>query len=206
MAEKAEFAGLLRASRGDALVVSATFLLVVFRDLTEGILVGFALGALLFLHRMANAVTVESRAAAIAEADRADSDRGAEPYPERLVEDHDIFVCRISGAFFFGAAASVGTVLDRIAERPKVTILDFSDVPFIDSSAGATIAGFVRKAERRGASVLFAGAGESTRRILALQDHAGGGSRFCATVEEAVRQARSSLGERTHHGEPVPAA
>ena len=59
MAEKHEFATLLRASRGDAVVLLATFLLVVFRDLTEGILVGFGLGALLFLHRMAQAIEVE---------------------------------------------------------------------------------------------------------------------------------------------------
>src|SRR6478736_138412 len=52
MAEKHEIATLLRASRGDAVVLLATFLLVVFRDLTEGILVGFGIGALLFLHRM----------------------------------------------------------------------------------------------------------------------------------------------------------
>ena len=59
MAEKHEFATLIRASRGDAVVLLATFLLVVFRDLTEGILVGFGIGALLFLHRMAQAVEVE---------------------------------------------------------------------------------------------------------------------------------------------------
>ena len=63
MAEKNAFATLIRASRGDALVLVATFLIVVFRDLTAGILVGFGLGALLFLHRMAQAVEVESRAA-----------------------------------------------------------------------------------------------------------------------------------------------
>src|SRR5215831_6002574 len=49
MAEKHAFGVLLRASRGDALVLLATFLLVVLRDLTTGILVGFGLGALLFL-------------------------------------------------------------------------------------------------------------------------------------------------------------
>jgi SulP family sulfate permease len=41
-------------------VLLATFLLVVFRDLTEGIVVGFGIGALLFLHRMAQAVEIES--------------------------------------------------------------------------------------------------------------------------------------------------
>ena len=62
MAEKNAFAALLRTSRGDAVVLVVTFLLVVFRDLTEGILVGFGIGALLFLHRMAGAVEVENDA------------------------------------------------------------------------------------------------------------------------------------------------
>ena len=62
MAEKHEIATLLRASRGDAVVLLVTFLLVVFRDLTEGILVGFGIGALLFLHRMAQAIEVEQPA------------------------------------------------------------------------------------------------------------------------------------------------
>ena len=60
MAEKHEFATLLRTTRGDAVVLLATFLLVVFRDLTEGILVGFGIGALLFLHRMAQTVEIEN--------------------------------------------------------------------------------------------------------------------------------------------------
>ena len=54
MAEKHEFLTLLRSSRGDAVVLLATFLLTVFRDLTEGIVVGFALGAVLFIQRMAS--------------------------------------------------------------------------------------------------------------------------------------------------------
>ena len=42
MVEKHAFATLLRASAGDAAVLMATFLLTVFRDLTEAIIVGFA--------------------------------------------------------------------------------------------------------------------------------------------------------------------
>ena len=60
MFEKQAFATLLRASRGDALVLLATFLLVVFRDLTEGIVVGFALGSILFIDRMAKTIAVEA--------------------------------------------------------------------------------------------------------------------------------------------------
>ncbi len=43
MAERHAFLTLLKSSRGDAVVLLATFLLTVFRDLTEGIVVGVAL-------------------------------------------------------------------------------------------------------------------------------------------------------------------
>jgi SulP family sulfate permease len=45
MVEKHAVATLLRASRGDAAVLLATFFLTIFRDLTEAIVVGFALGS-----------------------------------------------------------------------------------------------------------------------------------------------------------------
>lgn len=55
MAEKEEMWALIRSSRGDAMVVLVTFLLVVFRDLIEGIVVGFALGGLVFIKRISGA-------------------------------------------------------------------------------------------------------------------------------------------------------
>ena len=86
----------------------ATFLLVVFRDLTEGILVGFGIGALLFMHRMAQAVEVE---AGLRRSRRTIADSGTRATSvttPALATDPDVVVYRISGAFFFGAAATVG--------------------------------------------------------------------------------------------------
>src|SRR6202023_1399127 len=60
MAEKAEFAALIRSSKGDALVLLSTFLLTIFENLTLGIAVGVTLGAFLFLHRMAESIEVQN--------------------------------------------------------------------------------------------------------------------------------------------------
>src|SRR4051812_35605639 len=83
MAEKHDFATLLRASRGDAVVLLATFLLTIFRDLTEGIVAGFALSSLLFLHRMAQAVEIRS-VRPVVEDDRSDYAEGRTPYDVAL--------------------------------------------------------------------------------------------------------------------------
>ncbi|HVJ53020.1 MAG TPA: sulfate permease [Aliidongia sp.] len=191
MAEKHEFAILLRASRGDALVLLATFLLVVFRDLTEGILVGFTIGTLLFLHRMAQAVEIENAMPGIGAEDRADgtgSDRT--PYDAALATDPDIVVYRISGAFFFGAAASVGAALDRIGEQPKAYVIDFSAVPMLDSTAAATIEGFARKALRRKARIYLAGARPSVRHTLLTHGVRPPEVRFKPTLAAALALAR----------------
>ncbi len=192
MAEKHEFVTLLRASRGDAVVLLATFLLVVFRDLTEGILIGFGIGALLFLHRMAQAVEVES-AAPLIEEDRADTvnGNGRKPYDVDLATDPDVIVCRITGAFFFGAAATVAAVLDRLAEHPKTYVIDFSAVPIIDSTAASTIEGFVRKVRRDGAAVYITGAKPSIRRVLLTHGVRPPHVRYKATVADATAAART---------------
>jgi sulfate permease, SulP family len=130
MAEKHEFATLIRSSRGDATVLLATFLLTIFRDLTEGILVGFALGAVLFINRMAQMTGIEA-ATPLVTADQADDGDGDRvPYDSRLAADPDVLVYRITGAFFFGAASTVGTVLDSLADSRKAFVVDFAAVPF----------------------------------------------------------------------------
>jgi SulP family sulfate permease len=206
MAEKHEFATLVRASRGDAIVLLATFLFVVFRDLTEGILVGFGIGALLFLHRMAQAVEIES-APLIAEADVPDTvnGNGRKPYDAALATDPDVVVYRISGAFFFGAAASVAAALDRIGEHPKSYVVDFSAVPVLDSTAAATIDGFVRKARRHGATVYLAGARPPIRRVLMTHGLRPPHVRFKATFADALAVVRGKP-DGTRQAGAVPAA
>ena len=187
MAEKHEFATLIRASRGDAVVLLATVLLVIFRDLTEGILVGFALSVMLFLHRMAQTAEVEN-VQPLVEEDKADSVNGdgRTPYQVGLATDPDVAVVRVSGAFFFGAAAAVGAALDRIGERPKTYIFDLSAVTMLDSTGAATIEGFVRKAVHRGAAIYIAGATAAVRRTLLVHDLKPPRVRFRRTLERAL--------------------
>lgn len=193
MAEKHEFATLIRASRGDAVVLLVTFLLVIFRDLTEGILVGFALSALLFIHRMAQAVEIE-HARPVVEEDRADSTNGNDrkPYDVSLATNPDVAVVRVSGAFFFGAAAAVGAALDRIGDQPKAYIIDLSAASVLDSTGAATIEGFVRKITHRGATVYIVGATPTVRRTLLIHGMKPPRVRFRKELANAMTTARSS--------------
>jgi len=181
---------LLRASRGDALVLVVTFLLVIFRDLSLGILVGFSLGALLFLNRMAQAIEVESGLPMI-EPDRADSEReDGEPFAGSDPVDRTIAVCRISGAFFFGAAGAVSAALDRLGEAPRAYVIDLSDVPVLDSTGATTIEAFVRKVERRRVPLYIAGARPAVRRMLHAHGVHPPAARFRAKFADALAAAR----------------
>ena len=158
MAERHAFATLVRTSRADALVLLATFGLTIFRDLGTGILVGFALGSLLFLNRMAQSISLQ--AVPFDDADRAE--------PENVPShDRDVLVYRVTGAFFFGAAAAIGAALDRLAEKPKTLLLDVSGVPFLDSMAAKAIEGTALRARKASATLMVTGASPTVRAVLA---------------------------------------
>jgi len=185
MVEKHAIAALLR-SRGDAVVLISTFGLTVFRDLTEGILVGFGLGTLLFLNRMSKAVSVERQIPQMVE-DQADT-HGDERtlYDSAQVTNPDVVVYRISGAFFFGAASTVAAVLERIADRPRLLVLDFSGVPFIDSTGARAIAAVAARMPRDAPALVIAGAAPALRNVLVAHGLRAPIVRYEATVAAAT--------------------
>jgi SulP family sulfate permease len=154
MAERQEFVSLLRSSRADAMVVGVTFLLVVFRDLTEGIVVGFALAGLVFIRRMSESTGMRPHAEDRPPEDPARSDR---------------VVYHLQGPYFFGAAAQLGGVLERIAEAPRAFVLDMTEVPLIDSSGVRSFHMLAGRARRRGGQLYLVGLGAALRHQLEAQ-------------------------------------
>ena len=180
MAEKEEFWSLLRTSRGDAAVLLATFLLTIFVDLITGIAVGVVLGSLLFLHRMAESVDIQAGGIE----DVADS-RDSTKYDAEAASDRDVIVYRISGAFFFGATAHVLTALERIGQPPRLLILDFTDVPLIDTTASRSLHAFVKKLTKSGTEVCFAAVRQNVRHQLATAGLKPPLMRYAASVSAA---------------------
>ncbi len=152
MAERHEFVALVRSSRGDAMVVGVTFLLVVFRDLTEGIIIGFALAGLVFIKRMSESAAMRPR----------ETPQGDPPRADRVVY-------HLQGPYFFGAAAQLGAVLERIAEAPRALVLDMTEVPLIDSSGARGFHTLAWRARRRGGQLYLVGLGAPLRRQLEAQ-------------------------------------
>jgi SulP family sulfate permease len=80
--------------------------------------------------------------------------------------DPEVVVYRISGVVFFGAAASIGSVLDRISAAHRALVVDVSAVPFLDSTGAHVLEGLSRKASRGGVRMFVAGASPELRRVL----------------------------------------
>lgn len=192
MAEKREFAVLVRASPGDAVVLLAAFLLTVFVDLTAGIGVGIVLGSLLFMHRMAEAMAVDSKVRLLDE-DMADDAAPRTPYATVRGTDRRIVTYHLNGAFFFGAAATVASVFDRIGDPPAIFILDMTDVPFLDTTGANTLESFVHKLERAGTRVVIAGPRPAAQATLAHFGIAEPRVTIARTLEAAMAAADARL-------------
>jgi sulfate permease, SulP family len=190
MIERPAIAILLRTSRGDAAVLLVTFGLTIFRDLTEAIVVGFALGSVLFIYRMSQATAIETETPFVPE-DEADSTPRTGPDVDQ-VSDRHVAVYRISGAFFFGAAGAVASLFDRIGDTHRALVLDFSAVPLIDSTGAHAIEGLVRKAVRRGVEVYFTGTSATVRRDLIIHGLKPPEVHYKASIASA----RAAVGQR----------
>ena len=184
MIEKPAIAMLLRSGPGEAMVLAVTFLLTIFRDLTQAIIVGVALGSVLFIQRMSKMTAVTTLPPLVTR-DEADSTRPRGTY-DKEGADPDVVVYRISGALFFGASASIGAVLDRIQDGHKALIVDFAAVPFLDSTGANMIHGLAQKARKRGVTLWLTGASHDIRRVFVTHGLKRPTVRYATNIEAAL--------------------
>ena len=194
MAEKHEFARLIRGDRAEAAVLLVTFGLTIFRDLSEGIAAGVTLGAIVFMHRMAEAVRVTAENDLMAE---------VQNEAEKVGDSGDtqVVVYRIAGPFFFGAASQVAQTLKRVGRAPKYYVLDLAAVPMLDSTAAHELEGFVGAAHSAGAEVYFAGARSAVIRALLLAGFDRHQVRFFSDVTSAREAIRAAQLSKSAQGE-----
>lgn len=185
MIEKPAIVVLLRSGWGEAAVLGATFFLTIFRDLTEAIVVGFALGSVLFIHRMSLTTVVAAKSALVGGDDTGTAHQH-EAYDEAAAANPEVVVYRIFGALFFGATASIGSVLDRIQDSHRALVVDFSAVPFLDSTGANMIEGLAHRAHQRGVDLWLTGANRDIQRVFETHGLKLPLVRIAGTVEDAL--------------------
>lgn len=146
---------LRRAPPADIFILVVTLLLTVFADLVVAVNIGVVLAMLHFLKRMTDSVRVEREApAALAAALEQPS------APEAL---QGVYVYRVEGPFFFGAADSIEQSLHATDADVRVLVIRLAQVPFIDATGLQALGDTIAWAQRRGIAVLLA---EPQRNVL----------------------------------------
>src|SRR5690606_11900553 len=128
----------------------------------------------------------EAMPAVVRAVEQGDEYLGANGETPVVADDPDTIVYHVRGVLFFGAAGTIGAVLDRIADQRRNFVLNMSGVPMLDSTAAFLLEGMVRKAERAGVTVFIAGLDPEQRRLLEAHEVGPPRVRFTATTNEAL--------------------
>jgi SulP family sulfate permease len=164
MAEIESFKHLLQGPVGDRAVLLLTFTLTVMFDLTIAIEVGLVLASFLFMHRMAEVVSLKSDVSFLEE-DQDRPDSLAVPN-QRAELPPGVEVFQVSGPLFFAVANRLDEVLDQFPNPPRVFILRLRQVPLIDASGATALRQLVTRCARAGTRVIFSGLRRQPLEIL----------------------------------------
>jgi len=152
MSEWHSFVELCKGSRGEAVVLVATFLVTVIIDLTVAIQLGIVLAAFLFIRRMA---TVSNVKVIVKEFEEEES--GEERPINKFAVPAGVEVYEVDGPLFFGAANQLDEVERAIREKPKVRILRLRDVPIIDSTGMHALKSFCHRCKSSNIPLIITG-------------------------------------------------
>ncbi len=189
MSEIDKFAHLMKAPIGDRLVLLATFGLTVAVDLTVAIEVGVVLAAVLFMHRMSEAVEVQAHMKLLEE-DQADSAPHTVPPMEERELPTGVVASLINGPFFFGVAMRLGETMDRIGTPPKVFILRMRAVPLIDGTGASAIQTLIDRCAKHGTKVIVTALQPQPEQVLTQMGVLDNAVIRVANFDEAIAKAR----------------
>lgn len=150
------------APRSGVLIMLATFLLTVFVDLITAVAVGTVMASLIFVKRMSDS-QVENMKVVDVSADWNDL-RDEETEILERAGGH-IVLFHIEGPMSFGSAKEIVQLLTADREQ-DVLIIDFSDVPFIDSTAAFSIEEVILNAKNENDHIVLSGMCLSVEKVL----------------------------------------
>ncbi|MBP9838611.1 MAG: sulfate permease [Proteobacteria bacterium] len=159
MAELDHFLGLLKAPRGDVLVLLLTFILTICVDLTVAVEVGIVLAALLFMKKMSDVASV------VATTKDFENKIENEDLDElEIPEGVEIF--EIKGPLFFGVADRLKDTLGFIRNPVKVFILKMNEVPIIDASGLHALYVFAQSCKRNNIKLRVCGTNHRVEKLI----------------------------------------
>jgi SulP family sulfate permease len=162
-------------------------------DLTVAIEAGIVLGAVIFMHRMAEATAME-KGVSLAEGDVDDFSRPRTGDDVRAQLPHGTELFTLRGPLFFGAASRLSDAFEAAFPPPRAFILRLKDVPMADSSGVGALERFLKRCAGHGTKVIIAEMHPRVRAVLSqlgalAHDHV----LEATTFEDAIAMARRAI-------------
>ncbi len=190
MVRVSSVAALLRATRGDAVVLVITAGATIVSDLVTAVILGLVVAGWFALRQTA-------QSAHLAEEPLDQQDHGDE---EHAVLDEQIIVFRLDGPLFFAAAHDFLLELSEVSDV-RVVVLRMSRISTIDATGAAVLADTITRLEGRGITVLLSGVREHQQRVLVslgVYDRLATEHHLFATTPEAIAHARVHAARHVH--------
>jgi len=181
MVEVSSLRSLLRATRGDAVVLVATALATIVFDLVVAVIIGLVLAGLYALSQMAKSAHVD-------EIPLDSADHSAE---EQSLLDQHVIAYRLDGPLFFGAAHRFLLEVAEVSDV-RVVILRLSRVNTMDATGATVLADTITTLEERGITVLLSGIKDEHHTIfttLGVYDRLAHSGHVFATTPQAISHA-----------------
>jgi SulP family sulfate permease len=192
MVEISSLRGLLRSTRGDAIVLVVTAVLTLAFDLVTAVVLGIVAAGAFALRAMARSARLDEEP--LEPGDHSDE--------ERSLLDQHIVAYRLEGPLFFGAAHRFLLELSEVSDV-RVVVLRMSRVAALDATGAQVLAETITRLEGRGVSVMLSAIKPEHVRLL---DRLGVYSALAherhvfPDTPTALAHARLHAA-RTHHGE-----
>ena len=144
MSEARHFVRTIRtAPGGDVAILLVCFGLTVLFDMVLAVAVGIGLAGALFIQRMANLTSSQTR--------------HNEAHPATQGLPPSVIVYDVNGPLFFGVAEKALSALERVPGEVNILILDMQDVPSIDGTAINALHALVDEMQRQRIKVILVG-------------------------------------------------
>src|SRR3954453_6831672 len=189
MGEWHNFGRLRKWPRSDAMVFLSAFVLTVLIDLTVAVEIGMVLAAVLFIKRASESTQITA-------VDESTDTEGSHHSLRGKEIPKGVMVYRIFGAFFFGAADKLESVLKREKSEPEVLILRMRKVLAMDATGLNALEDLFERLQRKGKHMILTG---PHTQPLFVMDRAGfldriGRQNVCADIDAGLSRARELLG------------
>jgi SulP family sulfate permease len=195
MGEWREIPELLKLSPLEIGTWLVTFFLTVFADLTVAVEAGMILAALVYIRKVTETTTVSEVTEQYLQEGHAHILQHKEIPPY-------VAIFRIHGPFLFGATDKINLVIDRIPDLPPILILRLRNMTALDGTGLQALENLADVVHKSGRTLLLCGGRQQPAEIMRnaeFEQHVGA-ENICASVTEALQQARKLWSLRTEQG------